>query len=304
MKLELLENQSEYIFITGIARSGTTLLGNVIGSAKDVVYEFEPPIINSLLATIPETKNDDLTISNWKLHFETFLYEDLFLGNLAGRRLNFNKNDDSYVGNRISQIEIDRRLERSFRRQDASGLTNKQIIAFKFPSYIHKVQQLSSLFPSMKIVIIFRDFIEVLNSLCKKKWLQNLESSLLWPFVKFKNCRIPHWVNPSQYQEFIDFSELERYAYYIKKENQALELLVNSDKISFVNYSDLIDKPGESIDSLFNEINLTKTSKTEELISSISRKTKSNDQLLEVLPKKIRFELLDIQKRIMLNHFN
>ena len=48
--------KNNLVVITGVARSGTTLLGKIIGSLSDTHFIFEPPTFRLIPPLIKETK--------------------------------------------------------------------------------------------------------------------------------------------------------------------------------------------------------------------------------------------------------
>jgi hypothetical protein len=93
------------ILITGSARSGTSIMGKIIHSLKNVEYVFEPPTLVSLFSVIHEMDE-----KHWSLLFQTYLYEEFLINAIAGRNLNFNTNDDSCIYNTKPRNEIEERL--------------------------------------------------------------------------------------------------------------------------------------------------------------------------------------------------
>ncbi len=61
------------IWITGCARSGTTILGKILSSLKGVEYAYEP---EALLGLLPLVHN--IEKKYWNHIFESYLIEDLF----------------------------------------------------------------------------------------------------------------------------------------------------------------------------------------------------------------------------------
>ena len=81
---------SSLIIISGISRSGTTFMGKILGSMKNIEYIYEPPTLLMLFNIINKIDKE-----TWINLFETYIYEEFLINSLSGRYLNFNKNDDS-----------------------------------------------------------------------------------------------------------------------------------------------------------------------------------------------------------------
>ena len=104
------EKVSKAILITGTARNGTTITGQLIHSMNNVEYAFEPPTLLSLINII-----DKVEKNIWKFLYETYLYEDFLINAIAGRNINFNKNDDSSIYHAKTEEEIQARIKKNAR---------------------------------------------------------------------------------------------------------------------------------------------------------------------------------------------
>ena len=91
--------------ILGNPRSGTSLLGKLIGSCKNCEYSFEPELLPYLLNIY-----NDLTKDKWKQIFEGYIEEELFFNLLLGRKINFRKYEDSSIDILKSKNEISNKL--------------------------------------------------------------------------------------------------------------------------------------------------------------------------------------------------
>ena len=74
---------------------------------------------------------NDLKKNNWKLLFDTYLYEDIFLGSLSGRSINTNLLDDSSIYKIKSNAEIKNRLNKSVSKLDLEKNVLKYKLALK-----------------------------------------------------------------------------------------------------------------------------------------------------------------------------
>lgn len=101
-----LSDYSRYIsdnifWITGPARSGTSLLGNIPSTLKKTEYFFEPELLYSLLPVMKSVPKNQ-----WQLIYETYLSEELFFNRITGRKLNFRKKDISYIKNSLDNKKL------------------------------------------------------------------------------------------------------------------------------------------------------------------------------------------------------
>ena len=120
---------SNAILISGSARSGTTIMGKVIHSFDGIEYTYEPPLLFSLFPLINQLAEQD-----WRLLYETYLYEEFMLNSLAGRAINCNRKDDSSIYNVKSESEVASRLQSTLSKNEAEILAKNRTIAYKMPS--------------------------------------------------------------------------------------------------------------------------------------------------------------------------
>jgi len=272
---EISKKCNSSIVITGSARSGTTILGKILHSFAAVEYAFEPPTLASLFAlcaTLPE--------ASWKLLYETYLYEDLLINSIAGRSINCNLKDDSSIYNVKSQQDIQTRLEKSYSKVAAEAAAEHRTIAYKLPSIVKWMPQLQSYYPSTKVIVATRKAPEVFNSVFRKGWLddQSLQNNnTMWPYQIVDGQKVPSWVSEEDTQQWLEMDELHRVAYYYISVSEPLSKM---DNFIQVRYADLIDNPMTVLSKLAADLGLEFTDKTENIISTISRKTFQFDESL------------------------
>lgn len=251
------------VVITGTGRSGTTIIGKIIHSFQHVEYAFEPPVLVTLFSLIEKMPREQ-----WKLIYETYLYEEILINSICGRSINCNQKDDSSIYKVKIAKEIESRLSRSLRKEDAEHEAKKYNIAYKIPSIPHHIPNLLKFYPSSRVIVVKRDPIGTINSLMRKKWFDdiNLKSNIIWPFRIYKGLHVPDCVKESDNQKWIEMTELDRCAYYYITMSQAAEKIKNKIEIS---YDELIDSPSQIIDRMAKKLNLQYGPKTENIIKEI-----------------------------------
>lgn len=252
------------IFISGPARSGTSLLGNLIASFKSIEYSFEPSTLFTLLRLKKQTP-----LESWKLVYETYLYDDLLLGAVSGRSANFRKKDESSIYNYKDNEEIKGRLEGPGSKSQIQRLSADRRLAIKLPDVVDVLPSLSKTYPDMSIIIIFREPIATINSWLSRAWLsdESLTGGLtLFPFKKYKNFRIPHFIPLGREEYFVELSEPDRIVYYL---NHVYESIILLPKKILFRYEDICDQPNDTILSLSTVLKTIPTKKTYELMSKI-----------------------------------
>ena len=272
------------IIITGAARSGTTILGKIIHSFKNVEYAFEPPILVSLFSLIYV-----ISEQNWKLLYETYLYEDFLLNALAGRNLNCNRVDDSSIYKVKKESEIKNRQSISLSKIEAENSMLSHQIAWKMPDIVPFVPKLKEYYPKTKVIAITRRAPEVIISLVEKKWhtIETLnKQNLIWPNRFINSIRIPFWVKKEDDILWFEMNELDRCAYHYLRMNEAIKDIPNC---KIIKYDELITNPSGTMEKLSKEFQLSWGEKTDEIIRVVKRTKKDRDvKILEKISSPLR----------------
>ncbi|MEO0896457.1 MAG: sulfotransferase [Bacteroidota bacterium] len=275
------------ILIGGCMRSGTTIVGKLMGSLKEVNYFFEPAFMHRFLFT-----RSEMPSAIWKQLFEAYTFDDLYLNNLAGRNFNFNSHDGSYVHQLKSEAEISSRMERSYGRLELVEMAETGYFSFKLPDIVFGIKDLKKWYPDMKFLSMFRNANDVLNSILKKKW--NTDSQLhvaspepLRDYRLVGEMRVPKWVKEEDIQDWLGMSELDRTAYYYCEINE--ELLRQMDHTIVLDYDYFVKHPAQTLERLCSQWNLNKGDKTEGIVKNIYLRSAQREDLLT----NVRPDLLD-----------
>lgn len=272
------------LLISGSARSGTTLMGKIVHSFENVECIYEPPMMFSLFGLI-----DSLNKEEWKLLYETYLYEEFLMNALSGRSINCNRSDDSSIYNVKPHDLIEKRLSRTLRKVDAEKIGQSSQLAYKMPSIVPLLPKLKRYYPKTKIIIMLREAPDVFHSIIEKGWFSErslTKENLIWPNRFLKGVRIPFWVSPEDDEEWIGMNELHRIAYYYIIVNEPVEKLSDCIKVK---YSDLMENPNDVVRRIADKLRLSYGEKTEEILSSVRRRrTNVNSGMLEKLNPEVR----------------
>jgi len=263
------EKVSKAILISGTARNGTTITGQLIHSMNNVEYAFEPPTLLSLINAI-----DKIEKNIWKFLYETYLYEDFLINAIAGRNINFNKNDDSSIYYAKTEEEIQARMKETQGKYMCENKIKESVIAFKSLNNIEHIIELKNYYPSTKIVILLRDAPSAINSILHKKWFANSNSEMIWPLRKYKKNTVPFFVFEGEEDFWCSLSELDKAAFYYIKINKKQRQI--KDAI-FVKYNELINNPISAAESLASSLNLNFGPLTQSLITKIKPTFKEFD---------------------------
>jgi len=254
---------SKAILVTGSARSGTTIMGKVVHSLYGVEYAYEPPMLFALLPMISSMPEDD-----WRLLYETYLYEEFLLNVLAGRAINCNRVDDSSIYRVKSPAEIEDRLKKSLPKAQAEKRATNHIVAYKLPDVVPFLPALQDHYPSMRIVVMLRDAMETLNSLLKKGWFsrENETSALIWPFRRYEGIHVPFWVREGEDALWAELPEIDRAAYYYIRVNEDVPKINNRIE---VRYARLLAAPREVVGEVADFLGLQFGAMTDAIIETI-----------------------------------
>ncbi len=279
------------LFITGSARSGTTILGKLVGSMAPNEYFFEPPLLFSLFTLLKELEPPAA-----RLLFQTYLYEDLLIPALSGRNINLREQDDSSIVHIKPRSEINRRLQEHHRKSDI--IAEKSQIVFKAPDFVYLLQKIEDILNIKNIIVLVREPKSTLSSIVNKKWFCDdslIRGDITWPNRYTGNIPIPHWVPEHWVEEWASMSELDRAAlYYITQTN--IPEKCSQDPL-VLDYQNLVDYPAETANRISDYFGLFQTEMTKKVIRSINFKSNDIDFDLTQLSNEMRQAVVTVYKK-------
>ena len=244
------------VWITGCARSGTTILGKIISSLKNIEYAYEPETLFYLLPLISKIKK-----KYWQEIYSKYMIEEIFFNLCVGRKINLKKNDQSSIYNFLSKTDIEKKLNLNLRRKDLEkylSKNNKKLV-IKIPDVLHSLVFLQKYYPKNKIIVIKRDKKAIMSSLIKKKWFSKKNFS---PDI-YKN---ENWIDLKSYTKWIKLNENERASFYVDYINSSSNKIKNK---LVVQYEDLVRDPKKTVIKICKFLKLKKTKKTLDIIDQI-----------------------------------
>lgn len=288
--------QDRVLIISGVGRSGTTILGKIVGSAKNTLYFFEPAIMKYLPALIwLNNKNRNDINQNDKLvdMFISTLFEDYILPAVQGRNININQKDWSYFGNYQTQEELCKRFKLN-RRLDALRWMKleRPYIVIKTNEAQHLYHVFNDIFDAVKILHINRNKFEVIASMIKRGWftddyqsidLLNISGIPLYVESKYRSNK--RW--------FEKWNQETRIAYICGRLNKLAEdYAMIQDNIKSINYESLVNYPYGIINEIFTWCGLYRTSLTDKNIDSLTNhhSTELSIEQCNEIDCKIKFE--------------
>ncbi len=240
-------NTATCTILTGAPRSGTTLLGILIGSLGGIDYHHEPPMF-WVLSSLFSMKA--LSPSAASCLLKSYLHEELLIESVHGRRANLRPTDDSLVLKAIHWEELIERWQRIKNRADAiQYVSNKNLrLAVKTPSVTELIPFFETALPKSRFIVIIRDGRDVVRSILRKGWLtdEGLKDNY-WPYKVIDGQKIPSVVEDSAAERWVGMSATARACYLWGRDAEhALRLREKAslkDRIHVVMYEQLRRDP-------------------------------------------------------------
>jgi hypothetical protein len=284
------------IVVCGSGRSGTTILGMLIHSMKDIEYFFEPPLLIPLLL-----KKDMLGIQAFRELYEYYFFDQFFLDSIAARNVNMNKNDDSYIYHAKEEEDIKHRLSKSYRFEELIELSHDYKLAYKSPVVIFFLDYLHSIYPNMYSLIIHRNSNDIINSLLKKRWfneksLEPMSNVDLFSTSVVNNKKVPFWVDSNDIGFWLESCELDRCAYYSLKilEN----IYKNRHKAIIVDYDQFILHPKEVSHRICQLLGTNITQKTCKILDGVKPQEKIRTDFSSSINSGMLSKILALEERL------
>jgi hypothetical protein len=262
------------ICLTGTARSGTTLLGSIVHSMEKVEYSFEPPMLTSLFLRSNLIDENLLT----KLYTE-YLYEEILVPAISGRRLNFNSNDWSYIFNAKPIENIKARFNNGNRIRDIYEKSSESKVAYKIPNISHAIEKVVKNYPKTNVLITIRHPCEVARSVMERKWYHgnNLSYKTSGPVIGSEYGNIPACLVDIGPEEWLKLDEEERcHAIYVGCYSN-----IPSMRVTVIDYKKLTKDPYQTISVFSEKIGLKWGEKTESLVTSVRNNTGAGNNTIE-----------------------
>lgn len=271
------------VVITGVARSGKTLVGNLLGSCLHAEHIDEPWILMELpimagKGLLPEPVAVNI--------FQTYLYE-LLNDRVLMRHANFRPADLSSVWRQKTPQEILDRLlglqsrddVRRYLRESHTTAVLTLTDTVPFCAFFQKA------LPGCRIVHVVHDGFEVAFDVAEKHWLSNEElvnprhSNLYRHYVRPQDrmtYHLPFWLEEGKEEIYLGWSEYARALYYWRRHMEvACEskgVLEGQNVLRVIRLSDILDRPCDAIRALTEFLGLTPTELTEDLLRKIVRR--------------------------------
>ena len=275
------------LIIYGCARSGTSILGNIVGSMQKAEYLFEPPSLTALFSEI-----DNIPKRTAKNLFEMMIIEEFLLYSISGRNMNMRRTDDSSIFKTKPEDEILRRLSLENFKKDIS--IRDYFVVAKVVSFCNHIKKIQETFELSLPIYIFRNPENVIHSIKKKEWFtdRSLSSGIFdWPNNFDYEIPIPYWVPFEYFSEWSVMSEIDRIGlYYITQTSLELNHIKN---LYVINYDDFLENTNDIIDNLVLNFELKPTKLTDNLCKQVRRQKSSSSIDLGKIREEFREKIVE-----------
>lgn len=273
-KLKKKINKNTY-WIVGPARSGTSIIGNLIASFKKVEYFYEPDLFRTLFAI-----NSYIKKKVWEIIFDTYFYIDLIKNSLNKRSVNFNKKDQ--FGYYFKYKEKKDLILKNYFDIFEKNINFDYKIFIKLPSSIEEVDYISKK-KKFNIIYIKRNDLDIISSLVKKKWF-SINSNRFFPAFEHKNKIYPYFLKKKEFKNWDKLDEYNRCAIYLLRIKKSL---VGKKNITILDYDELLNSKRKFFKKLKNFLKLKPSKKTLKILKNIKQKKTDNNWIKDKIDKKI-----------------
>lgn len=280
--------KNRVLVITGMGRSGTTIVGKLLASMENVFYIFEPAILKYYINSAFISSYNDT--GKFTTVLRGVMFEDYFLPLIAGRSINPQAYEWTYAENQwATSSKRTKKLKKLTRRHKIL-----EYIADENPLFIVKTleQQLTEndirkFFPGCQLLHVIRNGLDVVTSSVNRKWHT----------PKYYNEEIVDWVLPPSmgkvnYPLYIDESSKDWWSRWTEATRAACvwRNLMETTQGVALKYEDLCSKPAHYTKWLASQHDLTQTDITQVHIDSIKEHKESK-------AKKVTLDDIELPER-------
>lgn len=291
------------VIVTGICRSGKTLLAQILGSMRNVEWIEEPwmpmmiPIMQAHRLMDPKVGQDVLKAAT----------EELFYDRILLRGANFRPGDLSSIWKAKDVTEIFERLVNLHSRDDVDQYirTNTPVLLYVLAETNPFIPFLYDTFPNCKIIQVIRNGLDVAVAIAEKQWyseerlkvpLNNILYRAYYRKAHSVPYSMPWWVNEGDEERFLEFSEFAKGLYYWRRllgmnSSQLDEFKqVHADNYREIRYEDFVQNPQGVLDALSDFLQIYPSERTV-MMQSLIHKDELNKKTIYPLNEVLNDEL-------------
>ena len=265
--------KNNVLIISGVGRSGTTILGKLIGSMENTIYLFEPAIMKYFPMLWHKEINEDNSPKSYpggflEQMFLGTLFEDYILPIVQGRSLNTNPSDWTYYQNHITEKELKNRWKLSRREQAVEWFEkNNPKIVIKTNEAQHLFFIFENLFYGCKFIHIIRNGLDTIADSLDRGWFKSD-----YPAIEFATGSVPLYVDKQARRYWQDQNPVTKAACTWR----CLVDIEDKENIWQFKYEDFCQNPKGYIEKAALKYFMKETEITERHIESV-KKFKSSD---------------------------
>ncbi|MCK4589159.1 MAG: sulfotransferase [Nanoarchaeota archaeon] len=308
------QNKFQIIFVVGTARSGKSLLSQILGSINNVEYIDEPWMIESVSIMQGLNMAKKQVLANMLKAYTKEMFEEMILL----RRGNFKPGEKSTVWDKKEPKKIFERLINVRTRTDVKDYIEKEksVLLINLGHIIPFIPFLKEVFPECKIIHIIRNGFDVAKHIAKKQWFtinalkqpdNNYCLYRTYATTNSENYQVPWWVREGEEEKFIYLNDFAKGLYYWIREYEISETEINhfkcenSSDYMEIKFEDLIESPTEIVEKVTEFTNLKLTQRAYFMISrlnSICPQIKEGD--LKLPQEEVGEDMSQKAKRILI----
>lgn len=274
------------IYVVGLPRSGKTTILNLLGSCKNVETAEEPFELSLIAQKSSLYENNPKELLN-QMDSYLALMENLFCEIAIGRRVNYRKQDLSYVKLQKTKNLLTNRHKLNTRKQLLMHLnSNQTTFAVSLNEAEGSLNFITSKVPNPIVIFMENKIERVLDEINFKHWLSDESLTTqadLTPAYKFikkfldKNFYVPYLVSDLLIRDFLNSSERERAVLYTLEQKKRFESSINSLSIPVfkIDFSKFIRDPLNQTIDLISQLDLVPTRLMFKQIKRMKRKSKN-----------------------------
>ena len=200
------------VLLVGVARSGTTLTGQLIGSLAEIEYEYEP----WLLRQLPIFAAAGLMSRDSAVLLMRGQAQELLMGRMLGRNVNTRPGDDSRFTNTKTELELQRRWSLLSDRGDVRREVEARGVRLctKLVNCHGLYDILLDAFPRAHLIVIHRHGFDTAHSLAARGLLEDevlQHEDTVMPRRRIQDGRlVPWWLEHGREDDFLKWNTYSR----------------------------------------------------------------------------------------------
>jgi hypothetical protein len=271
--------------ISGVCRSGKTLLGNLIATCPEVEYADEP----WTGMVLPMAANSGKIEKEFASSMLSAYFFELFNDLILLRNANFRRRDLSSIWTKKTSEEIDLRLNNLNTRNDVINFSksNRSTLVVTLAECSPFVDIILSAINRAQMVHVVRNGFDVAWEVSEKHWFSDeqlanpINAQLYSPLdLEGRTWYLPWWVDEGEEKKFLKLTNFERSLYYwcslMTKGLEAFRSCKNKEIL--VRYEDLVTNPEHEFNRVISYLGFSQGKLSTQMLKKI--KPLENDKTL------------------------